>query len=280
MKTHLLAFLSVGIGGGSLLLFGCFLIFGTPSPIDIARSDAARLAFDSVLCLAFFVQHSGMIRRGARQRLAQRIPSAHHPALYSICSGVCLTALVLAWQPTTYFFFRLQGPARWLSAAIALLAVAGFAWGAGSLRGFDPFGTLPLKAALRGTAAPSCTLAVRGPYRYVRHPLYLFMLLLIWSTPRFSTDQLLFNALWTAWIIVGARLEERDLLADFGQDYRQYQASVPMLIPSLRAALRQRQSHKNDHNHMQRPRASRAADIKLGPYEEEYEERIEGKTAP
>ncbi len=57
------------------------------------------------------------------------------------------------------------------------------------------------------------------------------MLVLIWSTPRFTTDQLLFNVLWTAWIVVGAGLEERDLVADFGQTYREYQRSVPMLIP-------------------------------------------------
>ena len=245
MKTatiRLVALLTVGIGGGSLLLFAYFLLFGTPSPVGIVHSDAARLAFDAVLCLAFFVQHSGMIRRGAKQRLAKRIPSAYPPALYSIASGACLLALILAWQPTTNFLFRLQGPARWLSAAVALLAVGGFAWGVRSLRGFDPFGTLPLKAALRGTAAPSSAFVARGPYRYVRHPLYLFMLLLILSTPRFSTDQLLFDVLWTAWIIVGTRLEERDLLVDFGQAYRQYQASVPMLVPSPRAVLRQRQS--------------------------------------
>jgi protein-S-isoprenylcysteine O-methyltransferase Ste14 len=238
--THLLAFFSVGIGGGSLVLFVYFLLFGPPFPIAIAHSHATRLALDSFLCLAFFVQHSGMIRRGVKQRIAERIPSTYHSALYSIASGACLFALVLAWQPTTNFLFRLQGPARWLSAAIALLAVAGFAWGIRSLGGFDPFGTLPLKAALRGTTATSSAFVARGPYRYVRHPLYLFMLLLIWSTPRFSTDQLLFNVLWTTWIIVGTKLEERDLLVDFGQTYRQYQGSVPMLIPSPRAVLRQR----------------------------------------
>ncbi len=94
--TRLLALLSVGIGGGSLLLFVYFLLFGTPSPVDVAQSDTARLAFDAVLCLAFFVQHSGMIRRGAKQRLAKRIPSTYYPALYSISSGACLFALVLA----------------------------------------------------------------------------------------------------------------------------------------------------------------------------------------
>jgi methanethiol S-methyltransferase len=243
--THLLAFLSVGVGGGSLLLFFYFLLFGTPFPIGIAHSDPARLALDALLCFAFFVQHSGMIRRGAKQRLAKRIPSTYHPTLYSIASGVALFTLVLAWQPTADFLFRLQGPARWLSAAIVLLAVAGFAWGVLSLRGFDTFGTLSLNATLRGTSAPSSDFVARGPYRYVRHPLYLFILLLIWSTPRFSTDQILFNVLWTAWVLVGTRLEERDLLIDFGQTYRQYQASVPMLIPSPRALLRQWKSRRN-----------------------------------
>ncbi len=242
VSTRVLALLSVGIGGSSLVLFLYFLLFGTPSPVRIVHSDTARLAFDAVLCLIFFVQHSGMIRRGAKQRLAKRIPSTYHPALYSIASGSCLFALVLAWQPTTTFLFRLQGPARWVSAAIALLAVAGFAWGVHPLRDFDPFGTLPLKAALRGATAPPSAFVARGPFRYVRHPLYLSMLLLIWSTPRFSSDQALFNLLWTAWIVVGTKLEERDLLVEFGGTYRQYQASVPMLIPSLRAVLRERQS--------------------------------------
>ncbi len=236
--THLLALLSVGIGGGSLVLFVYFLFFGTPSPVAIARSDAARLAFDTFLCLVFFTQHSGMIRRGAKQRIEKRVRSTYLPALYSIASGVALLVLVLAWQPTTSFLFRLPESARWLSGSIALLAVAGFAWGVSSLRGFDVFGTLPLRAALRGTTLPPSVFVARGPYRYVRHPLYLFMLLLIWSTPRFSTDQFLFNVLWTAWIIIGTKLEERDLLVDFGQTYHQYQASVPMLIPSPRALLR------------------------------------------
>lgn len=116
--THVLALLSVGTGGGSLILFVYFLLFGTPSPIAIAHSDVARLAFDAFLCLAFFVQHSGMIRRGAKQRLTKRFPSTYQPALYSIASGAALFALVLAWQPTTNFLFRLKGPARWISGAM------------------------------------------------------------------------------------------------------------------------------------------------------------------
>jgi methanethiol S-methyltransferase len=228
----MLMFLSVCIGGGSLVLFVYFVLFGAPLTVTIARSQPVRLAWDALLCLVFFLQHSGMIRRGVKDRTTGRIPAAHYPALYSIASGVALIALVLLWQPSDRFLFRLGGAGRWLSFCVALVAVVGFVWGVRSLRWFDPFGRLALQAGSRGSPPPAAVFVVEGAYRVVRHPLYLFMLVLIWSTPRFSTDQLLFNLLWTLWIVVGTRLEERDLVADFGESYRRYQQSVPMLIPS------------------------------------------------
>ncbi len=231
---RLFTFLAVAIGGGSLVLFVYFLLFGTPVAIGLAHSDVARLVWDALLCLVFFFQHSGMIRRRVKERIARWVPANYYPALYSIASGAALFALVLLWQPTGQFLFRLHGAGRWLSVGVVAAAMAGFAWGVHSLRRFDPFGTLPLKASLRGVTPPPMAFVAEGPYRFVRHPLYLFMLLLIWSTPRLSTDQLLFNLLWTVWIIVGTKLEERDLLADFGETYRRYQLSVPMLVPSPR----------------------------------------------
>jgi methanethiol S-methyltransferase len=57
------------------------------------------------------------------------------------------------------------------------------------------------------------------------------MLVLIWSVPEISLDRLVFNALWTAWIVIGTILEERDLVTEFGDRYRHYQKVVPMLLP-------------------------------------------------
>ena len=58
------------------------------------------------------------------------------------------------------------------------------------------------------------------------------MLLMIWSYPVLTMDRLLFNVLWTIWIVIGSVLEERDLSADFGDAYREYQRKVPMLLPT------------------------------------------------
>jgi protein-S-isoprenylcysteine O-methyltransferase Ste14 len=74
-------------------------------------------------------------------------------------------------------------------------------------------------------------LEVRGLYRYVRHPLYLFGLLIIWLLPLMTWNILAFNLGATLYILIGIQFEERKLLKEFGQAYADYESSVPMLIP-------------------------------------------------
>jgi methanethiol S-methyltransferase len=53
-----------------------------------------------------------------------------------------------------------------------------------------------------------------------------------------TADRLLFNVLWTGWIWIGAILEERDLVREFGDVYQRYQKAVPMLVPWRGPALK------------------------------------------
>jgi protein-S-isoprenylcysteine O-methyltransferase Ste14 len=57
---------------------------------------------------------------------------------------------------------------------------------------------------------------------------------MIWSAPDLTSDRLLFNVIWSAYVLAGLRLEERDLIALHGQAYRDYRARVPMLLPRVR----------------------------------------------
>jgi protein-S-isoprenylcysteine O-methyltransferase Ste14 len=72
---------------------------------------------------------------------------------------------------------------------------------------------------------------VEGPYRWDRHPLYACILALFWIRPEVMADGLLLSILWSAWLVAGTLLEERDLVAELGDGYRRYQRQVPMLIP-------------------------------------------------
>jgi protein-S-isoprenylcysteine O-methyltransferase Ste14 len=223
--------LAVVIGGGSLLLFGAFLFLG---PIPLVRFEASEfqvLLWDGLLSILFFIQHSGMIRISFHTRLAPIIPPHYHPATYAIASGMALAGVVLLWQPSQTVLYQAEGLLRLLARAISVLAVAGFAWGVRALGSFDTFGLVPIKVHLRGKQLRPANFILRGPYLWLRHPLYFFMIVLIWSAPDGSSDRLLFNGLWTLWIVVGSYLEERDLVAEFGETYRQYQKNVPMLFP-------------------------------------------------
>jgi methanethiol S-methyltransferase len=223
--------LSTLLGGGSLLLFGAFLIIGPFTIIRLAATEAQVLIWDGFLSLLFFVQHSGMVRASFRNRISSAITSDCHPATYSILSGIVLTLVVLLWQTSQTVLFQIQGPLRILVRAISFLAIAGFIWGVRALRTFDPFGGIPIAVRLRGGQLRPPNFDLGGPYLWVRHPLYFCSLVLIWSVPGVNADRMLFNVLWTLWIVLGAYLEEKDLVAEFGERYRQYQKTVPMLLP-------------------------------------------------
>jgi hypothetical protein len=60
--------------------FLLFLIFGPLSVVDLGLSETAKPGWDALLCLACFVQHSGMVRRSYRRWLARFIPSHYYVA--------------------------------------------------------------------------------------------------------------------------------------------------------------------------------------------------------
>lgn len=222
---------SVLLGGGSLIALGCFLWIGSTQIVDLELAARATLIWDGALSVVFFTQHSGMIRRSFRRRLARVVPDHFEGAVYSIGSGVVLSLVLVLWQRSLIEVVHVEGPWRWLMRAAFVAAVVGFVSGIRALHGFDGFGLRTIRHRVRGRRRPEPSLSVNGPYRWVRHPLYSCVLIMIWSCPDLTADRLLFNLLWTGWIVLGTALEERDLEADFGERFQAYRRRVPMLVP-------------------------------------------------
>ncbi|MCJ7493681.1 MAG: isoprenylcysteine carboxylmethyltransferase family protein [Deltaproteobacteria bacterium] len=172
-----------------------------------------------------------MVRKSVRQRLARFLPAEYEGAVYAIASGIALLVLMVLWQKSAPTLTVPRGVFRWLFYIAYLLSFAGFIWGARALGVFDPYGLRPILGRLRGTKPRRMLFVIKGPYRWVRHPLYLFMIFMIWSCPDLTGDRLLFNGLWTVWIVIGSIHEERDLALEFGDVYREYQRRVPMFFP-------------------------------------------------
>jgi protein-S-isoprenylcysteine O-methyltransferase Ste14 len=73
-----------------------------------------------------------------------------------------------------------------------------------------------------------------GLYRFVRHPLYTFALLILWLSPNMSVNTFVVYLALTLYILIGIYFEERKLLREFGQEYAEYRSRTPMLIPGAR----------------------------------------------
>ncbi len=225
---YLFIALAIMFGIGSILLL---IVGGLSGFFDFGWSERDIMLWDAFLCAVFFVQHSGMIRKSFRERLTAVVSQRYDGAVYTIASGIALAIVVIFWQTSDTRLFVLEGIPRLAATGCALFAIVICILSCYALRAFDPLGIGPIRANLKGIERTPAPFVVRGPYRWMRHPLYFCVLVLFWSSPEVTADRLLFNILWSGWIYVGTVLEERDLLRAFGDAYRQYQKTVPMLIP-------------------------------------------------
>ena len=103
---------------------------------------------------------------------------------------------------------------------------------------FDLFGLRQVWLAFRGKPYTPLAFRTPGPYRLVRHPLYVGWFFAFWMTPVMTFAHLLFAIATTAYILIAIQFEERDLVREFGGTYEDYRRRVPMLVPRIAPADR------------------------------------------
>ncbi len=203
--------------------------------LDEARASSVggAIGVDLSLVALFALQHSVMARSGFKRRWVRVVGPTAERSTYVLASSACLALLCLGWRP-------IGGPWLWSTSGTALEPVlAGFSvvgWAIALLATFlldhlELFGLRQAWLAFRGRAGEPPRFATPGLYRSVRHPLYLGFLLAFWAAPAMSLAHLVFAAAFTAYVLAGIRLEERDLIAAYGDRYREYRRRTPMLLP-------------------------------------------------
>ena len=121
-------------------------------------------------------------------------------------------------------------PFPWATLTLALQALAALVLLCGLIQtGIWSF--LGLQQLMAPPSQANGELVVHGLYRWVRHPLYTTGLVFIWLTPVMSVNLLALFLGFSFYIIVGAYLEERKLLKEFGLNYANYRQRTPFLIP-------------------------------------------------
>ena len=205
----------------------------TGAPVPLAEALIVNL----LLLGLFAVQHSVMARRSFKRWWARIVSPAVERSTFVLASSLVLALLLWQWRP-------ISEPVIWsVQSAIGtdlVWAVFWFGWAvmlssSFLINHFELFGLRQVFARLASRELPEADFRTPFFYRYVRHPLYLGLLLGFWAAPVMTAGHLLFSIGCTGYILVGIWFEERDLIAQFGDRYRRYRNQVGMLLPSRRA---------------------------------------------
>jgi len=208
-----------------------------PKSVDIGAGAplAEAVAVDLLLLGLFAAQHSVMARRGFKRWWTRIVPPAVERSTFGVATGLVLALLFWRWVP-------IAEPVVWrvdsAAAAALLWGLFGLGWAIALvstflINHFELFGLRQVYARLGGRTLPETAFKTPLLYRYVRHPLYVGLLLGFWSAPVMTAGHALFALGASAYILVGIWFEERDLVAQFGERYLKYRAEVGMLVPRL-----------------------------------------------
>ena len=216
----------IGIAG-AVLFFAYVLGIGTGFWPRGESADGTSWVSNLSWLLAFAVQHSGMARQSFKRWWTRWILPALERSIYVAASGATLVGLTICWQ-------TLPGEPLWSLpiGVVAVSLVAALGTGLCCWR-FDHREFFGLQQAWTGEPESPASLCTTGPYRYVRHPLMLGLLLALWGQPIMPPELLMLNAGFTVYILIGIRLEERDLVQCFGEAYLVYRRRVPALLPKV-----------------------------------------------
>ena len=205
-----------------------------PKSIDSGRGGglAGSIAVNAGLLLLFGLQHSIMARPWFKRAWTRVVPKSIERSCYVLATCLVLALAVWQWRPLPQEIWRVTHPA----ARVAIDALSLLGWTivlvkSFAINHFDLFGLRQVWLRWSGRAYTPVGFRLVGLYRFVRHPLMLGFLIAFWAAPVMTIGRLVFALLVTGYVLVGTRLEERDLAAEHGEGYLAYRRTVPGLIP-------------------------------------------------
>lgn len=200
---------------------------------------SANLLYICLSVAGFGIAHSLLASRKLKYWLRMRLGDALVDGWYRLFYNV---VAVINLIPALYFSSRAlsdaiiyQVPAPWayLMLVLQLAALIGLFVSVSQTGAWAFMGVSQALAFLTGKdfVESESGLVKDGLYKFVRHPLYFFSLILIWASPVQTINSLVLATSFTMYFVVGSLFEEKRLIAAFGAEYIEYKDKTPWLLP-------------------------------------------------
>jgi len=224
-----------------LAFFGSFTYFMgfvdnilVPNSLDGETSAPLWIALliNFAAVAIFSVQHSVMARASFKKVWTRIIPEPIERSTYVLLSSVALTVMMLMWEPMGGLIWNIEDETfRIILTGISLIGFGVVFVSSFLINHFDLFGLRQVWLYFNKKPYTSLKFKTVAFYKYSRHPLYLGVVIAVWAAPTMTMAHLVFSLLMTTYVMIGIFLEEKDMIRNFGDTYRNYKKQVPKLIP-------------------------------------------------
>ena len=183
-----------------------------------APFDSGAMAVNAVLFSAFAAHHSVFAREAVKRWQLTLVPEDMLRSVYVWTASLLLLLTCAAWRPVGGDVYHVHG---WRALAHAAVQLAGVLMIASAVRAIDPLELAGIRSHVTDEA-----LQIRGPYRLVRHPLYLGWFAATFAAAHMTGDRLFFAGISAFYLIIAVPFEERSLGRSFGEQYARYRRLV------------------------------------------------------
>lgn len=237
------------VGTGGLFYFLAWL--GDLAPFsDINRAVTMNPILAVIknlgLISIFGLQHSIMARKSFKKSWIKIIPKPIERSVYVLISGLLCLLIAWQWEPLGGWLWQFA-PATIANVIFMTIFTSGIVFLLASsflINHFELFGLQQSYLHLTDKKNGPPRFTDFAFYRLTRHPIYLGLFLTLWSTPEMSMTRFMLALCITMYIYVGIYFEEKDLVSEYGEQYRMYRQQVPKLIPGTARSPRHQTSSR------------------------------------
>lgn len=213
--------LAFGIGTQLLFLYTVVYLF-----LFLRYGSDQRFAgwwfVDVLLATGFVIPHSVLLVPSIQKRLKTTMPGGLLGCLHCVTTCVALLMLFRFWGGSEIVIWRASGWAEtillglfygsWIALFYSL-----YLTGLGYQTGLTQWWYWAIQRK-----PPVRPFVTKGAFRWMRHPVYMSFLGLIWFTPVMTLDHVILTAIWTVYIYAGSYFKDRRLIYFIGRDYVEY----------------------------------------------------------
>jgi protein-S-isoprenylcysteine O-methyltransferase Ste14 len=239
-----IAWAGAALFAGSLayFLFSYAVTFGEIATGPVAAGDVLT---NLALFAGFGAHHSIFARERVRDWMSRAVSPSLERSVYVWIASLMLIGVCALWRPIPGLAWELSGSARWLLHALQVAGVWLTLRSAAIIDVWDLAGVrqvaTPVSRLRPTTASTSRDLPAApwefktdGPYGWVRHPIYLGWMLIVFSVPTMTMTRLTFALFSSAYLVAAIPFEEASLRRASGGAYDAYMERVAWkLIPGV-----------------------------------------------